>query len=64
MKGALRAAFVTGILTSVAVGMLGVSNQGAGGVEMWSKACGGDKALHADPPAFSRCMRAVPPWVD
>lgn len=64
MKGAIRAAVVTGILMSVTVGVLGISDKGAGGVEMWSKACGGDKALHADPPAFSRCMRVVPPWVD
>jgi hypothetical protein len=64
MKGALRTALATGILTSVGVGVLGMFNAGAGTVAMWSKACGGDKALHADPPAFSRCMRAVPPWAD
>lgn len=64
MKQAIGAAVLTGVLFAVAIGSLGVSNDGAGGGRMWSQACGGDRALQADPSAFSRCMRAVPPWVD
>jgi hypothetical protein len=64
MKGALRATFVMGTLMAVAIGGIGISSKTTSGVELWSKACGGDKALHADPTAFSRCMRAVPASAD
>ena len=64
MKGAIRVALVMGTLMAVAIGGVGISSKTTSGVELWSKACGGDKALHADPPAFSRCMRAVPASAD
>ena len=64
LRAAIRTALGIGLLASVAVGVLGTSNSGAGVKQIFVKACGGDKALQADPPAFSRCMRPLPPWAD
>src|SRR5207249_10864561 len=64
IRAAIRTALGIGLLASVAVGVLGTSNSGAGVKQIFVKACGGDKALQADPPAFSRCMRPLPPWAD
>lgn len=64
MRAAIRTAICTGLVAAAAVGVLSTSNDGAGVKEMVVNACGGDKALQADPPAFSRCMRALPPSAD
>ena len=64
IRAGIRTAILTGLLAAVGVGVLGTSDSGAGVKEMLVKACGGDRALQADPPAFSRCMRPLPPWAD
>jgi hypothetical protein len=64
IRAAIRTAVGIGLLASVAVGFLATSNRDAGVKHMLVKACGGDQALQADPPAFSRCMRPLPPWAD
>jgi hypothetical protein len=64
IRTAIHMAVAAGLLATVAVGLLGTSNDGAGVKQMLVNACGGDRALQADPPAFSRCMRPLPPWAD
>lgn len=64
IRVAIRTAVFTGLVAAAAVGVLGTSNAGAGVKQMVVNACGGDEALQADPPAFSRCMRALPPSAD
>jgi hypothetical protein len=64
IRSAIRTAVATGLLASLAVGILGTSNSGAGVKQMVVKACGSDMALQADPAAFSKCMRPLPAWAD
>jgi hypothetical protein len=61
---AIRTAVLTGLIAAAAVGVLGSSDDGAGVKQMVVNACGGDKALRAHSPAFSRCMRALRPSAD
>jgi hypothetical protein len=64
IRAAIGTALFTGLAASVAVVALSTSNAGAGVKQMVVKACGGDEALQANPPAFSRCMRHLPPSAD